>query len=194
MFDGLSPMDSMFIGAALALGFGVVKFMLVAKPGQKPAVSSVMPESTPAAQDEATAAGSKKFGEQVSAGGQWEIARIDDAPIELGQGPTGEKHTGGATWFELLDVPRTATEVEIEQAFAQKVSQFGPSRLQNIMLDLGFIAYGGLERSMHKQLQLQSLQAAVTAEQLKSMLGTLLNYMEAAREEGLLRRRQGKVD
>ncbi len=42
MFDGLSGMDWLFIVAALALGFGVVKFMLVAKPGQKAAVPSVL--------------------------------------------------------------------------------------------------------------------------------------------------------
>jgi len=33
MFDGLSPMDWLFLLAALALGFGVVKFMLAQRPG-----------------------------------------------------------------------------------------------------------------------------------------------------------------
>lgn len=48
MLDGLSPMDWIFLVAALALGFGVVKFMLAHHAGgqDRPPTSQQPPDST----------------------------------------------------------------------------------------------------------------------------------------------------
>lgn len=98
------------------------------------------------------------------------------------------------SWFELLDIPRTASAQEIEQAFARKWFEFGPDRVTRLMTDLSFIADGGMAQTLPKTLELRSIKAAVMAQQLKSALGMLLHDMEAARDEGLMRRRQGLMD
>lgn len=45
MFDGLSPMDWLFLIAALALGFGVVKFMLAHRSDGRAASDSARPQA-----------------------------------------------------------------------------------------------------------------------------------------------------
>ncbi len=178
MFDGLSGMDWLFIVAALALGFGVVKFMLVAKPGQKAAVPSVPLDggSAPMHQAPQEAHGVKNTQPGGTASGS----------------PDGE--VARPAWFELLDIPRTASAEAIEQAYAQRWFEFGADGAGRLMADLSFIANGGLAQAMPKQMELQSLKAAVTAQQLKSVMATLLREMEEARDEGLMRRRQGLMD
>ena len=195
MFDGLSGMDWIFIAAALALGFGVVKFMLAAKPGEKPAVPSVLPDTQVAPVQQAQhGAEGPAVEKQTSADGRWELSRTDESVVEQQPGKAAEASTGRPIWFELLDIPRTASAQEIEKAFARRWSQFGHGRLTRFMTDLSFIADGGLETSMPKQLEMQSMKAAVMAQQLNSMLERFLHDMQAAREEGLMRRRQGHMD
>ena len=193
MFDGLSGLDWMFVGAALAFGFGVVKFVLVIKGSQKSAVPSVWATSEGQAST-ASAVGRMGVEPVMSADCRRDLPRIDEAEAETSPDRIGEKVTTGAAWFELLGVPRTASGTEIEEAFERKWGQFAPDRLTNLMTDLHFIANGGLEPSMPKQLEVQSMKAAVLAEQLESMLGRFLHEIEAAREEGLRRRRQGRMD
>ena len=195
MFDGLNGMDWLFIAAALALGFGAVKFMLVAKPGAKPAVPSVLPDTQVAPVHQAQhGPEGLPVEKQTSAGGRWELSRIDESEVEPQTGKVADASTGSPIWFELLDIPRTASAQEIDLAFTLRWSQFGHERLTRFMTDLTFIADGGLETSMPKQLRMQSMMAAVMAQQLKSMLERFLLDMQAAREEGLMRRRQGHID
>ena len=161
MFEGLSGLDWVFIVAALALGFGVVKFALSEKPGQKAAAPSAVSDAT-----------------------------VPQEP----PGKAAEANTRPPTWFELLDIPQTASTEDIEHAFERKCSQFVPGSPASLMTDLKFIADGGLDRSMPKDLQLRSIKAAVMAQQLKATLDALLHDIAAARHEGLMRRRQGQID
>ena len=96
-------------------------------------------------------------------------------------------------WFEMLGVPRTADPMEIERAFEGKRNQFSRAT-QHLMEDLSFIADGRFEASMPKQLALNGMKAAALAHQLKSMLGTFIEMLEAARDEGLSRRCAGMPD
>jgi hypothetical protein len=195
MFDGLTGMDWMFITAALAFGFGVVKFMFVAKAGSKAAVPSAMPDVKAQSGKEASPAEENVVRDkQFSADGRWELSRIDESPLEQPSDHSGEKSPRGAAWFELLDVPRTASAKEIEQAFERKWTQFSPGRLTSLLADLNFIANGGLEPSMPKMLEVESMRAASLAAELKSMLSKFLHDIEGAHEEGLFRRRQGYMD
>lgn len=50
MFDGLRPMDWLFLLAALALGFGLVRFLLAHRAGQdKPPADDEPPPNDPPA-------------------------------------------------------------------------------------------------------------------------------------------------
>jgi hypothetical protein len=195
MFDGLIGMDWIFIAAALVFGFGVVKFMLVAKAGAKAAAPLAMPDVQAQSGKEAVPAeenlGSDK---QLSAYSRRELSHIDESPIEQMSDRTSEKLPRGSAWFELLDVPRTASAKEIEQAFERKWAEFSPGRLTSLLTELNVIANGGLAPSMPKGPEVESMKAASLAAELKLMLGKFLRDMEVARDEGLLRRRQGHVD
>ena len=195
MFDGLSGMDWLFIAAALALGFGVVKFLLVAKPDQNAAVPSKTPDVQSQARQEAVPPESNgRSDKQMSADGSWELPRIDASPIEQVSDHAGGQSPTRLAWFDLLDLPRTASAFEIEQAFDRKWAPFTSGRLTSLMADLSVISNGGLEQSMPKQLEVQSMRAALLADQLKSLLSKLLHDMETARHEGLVRRSQGHMD
>lgn len=179
MFDGLSGMDWVFIAAALALGFGVVKFMLVQKGASKadaavparPAVPSVRP------------------------GGLAESTSDPEAVVDQGQGQ-GERSglDEGPAWFDVLGVPRSASEEKIHEAFQRRLGEFAPQRLTSLMMDLKFIGDGQLEASMSPALMERSKQVAVLAEQLRASLEQYLYDLEGARDQGLMRRRQGRSD
>ena len=133
-------------------------------------------------------------GEKLSADGRREVSRNDDAHVVQVAEESQELLRGGVAWFEMLDVPRTASVAEIEEAFARKWSEFKPGRLTSLMTDLAFIADGGLEQSMPPKLEVDLTNLVAVASELKSLLGRVFQDMESARTEGLTRRYQGKLD
>jgi hypothetical protein len=178
MFDGVTGMDWLFLVAALALGFGVVKFMMVAHAVPKAAVPAVTIGSVPVQAPKAHG---------VECAHAFDGAGVNGATSE-------ESAESRPAWFELLGVPQRASEHEIEHAFQKQWFAADPARVNRLMADLCFIADGGLEAAGPQQLAARSMKASMTAQQLKLMVFNFVRDMEGARQEGLARRRQGLVD
>jgi len=143
VFEDLSATDLLFILAALALGFGVVRFMIVTsfageKAAPTPQRAKVSAEPGPASNKD-----------EVS-----ESQGVQNMP----ERPTVGSPT--ALWHEILGVQAWASPEQIRDAYEEKLAQYDPRRVDGLGPDLVAIAR---QRSNEIELAYQRSKAGAGA-------------------------------
>lgn len=187
MFDGLSSMEWLFIVAALAFGFGLVKFMMSQSAAKKAAVPSVQPYEPVVARplDEVggPVMGPLSSPDRYQAASQALEVLASGVSSQAGASPASPRKP----WFEVLGVSETASAEEIGKA-AQSMQALGiPDSMHTMLTELRAVrgAVGEGRSASEVDQRIENIERQLS--ELAPLLIARMREIEDARSEGLER-------